>query len=123
MVVGNRKGDIGLGDSCGDTEAAATAGAEKNAKLNLISVKLGFFSTNDLVGGSPHTIENVTSGVYGNFEAILRPAPCGTGIKGSVVAKYLLELCGIQDCYTVPTLVLHQHADFLFAVFKALKNL
>ena len=45
------------------------------------------------------------------------------GIKGSVVAKYLLELGGIQDCYTLPTFVLHRQADYLLGVFEAPKNL
>ena len=61
--------------------------------------------------------------MYGSLEAILRPAPRGTGIKSSVVAKHSLQLGGIQDCYTAPTLVVHQHADFLFAVFEGPKNL
>ena len=99
VVVGDGTGHLGLGSSFGGTEAAAKAGAEKNAKLNLISVKLCIFSTNDLTVGSPHTIEKVTTGMYGNFEAILQPAPRETGIKGSGVAKYLLELWYIRLLY------------------------
>ena len=123
VAVGDRRGRVGLGSSFGGTIKAATVGAEKNAKLNLISIKLDVFSANDLKNCPPHTIPKVAIGTYGTFEAVLQPAPRGTGIKGSVVAKVLLELGGVEDCYTVPTLILHQHADFLFAVFKALKTL
>ena len=98
VAVGDRRGHLGLGDSFGGTIDAATAGAERNAKLNLISIKLDVFSTNDLDYCPPHTIPKVAIGMYGTFEAVLQPAPRGTGIKGSIVAKVMLELGGVEDC-------------------------
>ena len=58
------RGRIGLGSRFGGTKKASTGGAEKNAELNLISIKLDVLSTHGLNYCPPRTIPKVAIGMY-----------------------------------------------------------
>ena len=50
----------------------------------------------------------------------LVPAPRGTGIVAGPASKKVLEIAGIQDCYTQSKGATRTKGNFLFATFNAL---
>ena len=67
------------------------------AKLSIIPVRRGFWG-NKL--GKPHTVPTKVTGKCGSIWVRLIPAPRGTGIVSAPVPKKLLQMAGIEDCYT-----------------------
>ena len=50
--------------------------------------------------GKPHTVPCKVTGKCGSVWVRLIPAPRGTGIVSAPVPKKLLQMAGIEDCYT-----------------------
>ena len=50
--------------------------------------------------GKPHTVPTKVTGKCGSIWVRLIPAPRGTGIVSAPVPKKLLQMAGIEDCYT-----------------------
>ena len=50
--------------------------------------------------GKPHTVPYKVTGKCGSSWVRLIPAPRGTGIVSAPVPKKLLQMAGIEDCYT-----------------------
>ena len=50
--------------------------------------------------GRPHTVPCKVTGKCGSVWLRLIPAPRGTGIVSAPVPKKLLQMAGIDDCYT-----------------------
>ncbi len=50
--------------------------------------------------GKPHTVPCKVTGKCGSIWVRLIPAPRGTGIVSAPVPKKLLQMAGIEDCYT-----------------------
>merc|ERR1712021_72848 len=48
----------------------------------------------------PHTVPTKVTGKCGSIWVRLIPAPRGTGIVSAPVPKKLLQMAGIEDCYT-----------------------
>ena len=67
------------------------------AKLSIVPVRRGFWG-NKL--GKPHTVPTKVTGKCGSIWVRLIPAPRGTGIVSAPVPKKLLQMAGIEDCYT-----------------------
>ena len=86
MVVGNKKGKVGIGSGkAGDTTAAIEK-AFQNGKKNMVDVSL-------LGTTIPHEI----IGKFGKSSVLLRPAPEGTGVIAGGAVRSVVDLCGIKD--------------------------
>ncbi len=89
VVVGNKKGLVGVGTGKANEVPVAVEKATANAKRNLISVPI--------VGTSiPHK-------VVGRFSAsrvLMFPAPEGRGVIAGGSARAVVELAGIKDIVT-----------------------
>uniref|UniRef100_A0A183CHY0 Small ribosomal subunit protein uS5 n=1 Tax=Globodera pallida TaxID=36090 RepID=A0A183CHY0_GLOPA len=97
VAIGDHDGHVGLGVKCSKEVATAIRGAIIAAKLAIIPVRRGYWG-NKL--GKPHTVPCKVTGKCASVLVRLIPAPRGTGIVGAPVPKKLLQMAGIDDCYT-----------------------
>jgi len=97
VVVGDGKGHIGLGVKCSKEVATAIRGAIILAKLSVIPVRRGYWGNKI---GMPHTVPCKVTGECGSVLVRLIPAPRGTSLVCAPVPKKLLQMAGIQDCWT-----------------------
>ena len=97
VAIGDSNGHVGLGVKCSKEVATAIRGAIIMAKLSIIPVRRGFWGNKI---GKPHTVPTKVTGKCGSIWVRLIPAPRGTGIVSAPVPKKLLQMAGIEDCYT-----------------------
>merc|ERR1719464_2279313 len=97
VAIGDYNGHVGLGVKCSKEVATAIRGAIIMAKLSIVPVRRGFWGTKL---GKPHTVPCMVTGKCGSIWVRLIPAPRGTGIVSAPVPKKLLQMAGIEDCYT-----------------------
>jgi small subunit ribosomal protein S2e len=97
VAIGDFNGHVGLGVKCSKEVATAIRGAIILAKLSVIPVRRGYWGNKI---GKPHTVPCKVSGKCGSVSVKLIPAPRGTGIVSAPVPKKLLQMAGIDDCYT-----------------------
>ena len=97
VVVGDKNGHIGLGYSSGKEAPDAIRNALNRAKLQIRTIRLGYYAH---AFGEPHTIPVKSSGKCGSVRVRILPAARGSGIVASYLAKTILELAGVKDCYT-----------------------
>jgi len=118
VVVGDFNGHVGLGSKCSKEVATAIRGAIIDAKLNVIPVRRGYWG-NKL--GDPHTVPEKVSGKSGSVRVRLIPAPRGTGIVAAPVPKKLLQMAGVQDCYTASCGSTRTLGNFVMATFQCVR--
>jgi small subunit ribosomal protein S2e len=118
VVVGDSNGHVGLGLKCSKEVATAIRGAIIAAKLAVVPVRRGYWG-NKL--GEPHTVPEKVSGKSGSVMVRLIPAPRGTGIVAAPVPKKLLQMAGVQDCYTASSGSTRTLGNFVMATFKCIK--
>merc|ERR1711971_528741 len=97
VAIGDYNGHVGLGVKCSKEVATAIRGAIIMAKLSIVPVRRGFWGNKI---GKPHTVPTKVTGKCGSIWVRLIPAPRGTGIGSAPVPKKLLQMAGIEDCYT-----------------------
>jgi len=119
VVVGDSNGHVGLGVKCSQEVATAIRGAIILAKLAVIPVRRGYWGT---VLGDPHTVPAKVTGKCGSVTARLVPAPRGTGIVAAPKPKRLLQLAGINDCYTTSRGSTKTLGNFVKAAFQAISQ-
>lgn len=86
VLVGDKKGRIGMGVKKGADVQLAVAKATAYAKKHLITVST--------TGGTiPHTVERKCKGA----RVLLKPAKAGTGIIAGGPVRLVMELAGIQN--------------------------
>lgn len=90
VVIGNRKGKVGIGHGKANEVPDAIKKAVKNAQSNLIEVPIINKST------IPHEIK----AKFLSSRVLLKPAPKGKGIVASGSVRMVVELAGITDIYT-----------------------
>lgn len=99
-VVGDKKAHVGIGYGKSKETLPARAKAVRQAKLNVIKIKLGYESPEDGTT-EPHTIPFVVEGKCGSVRLKLIPAARGTGLVVGNELKKILRLAGIKDVYGV----------------------
>lgn len=89
VVVGDKKGQVGVGLGKAGEVPEAIKKAGKQAKKNLFKVSLD---------GS--TIPHEITGHFGASKVLMKPAPEGTGVIASSSVRAILEVAGIQNILT-----------------------
>merc|ERR1711972_981132 len=97
VAIGDYDGHVGLGVKCSKEVATAIRGAIILAKLSVIPVRRGYWGNKI---GAPHTVPCKVTGRCGSVRVRLIPAPRGTSLVCAPVPKKLLQMAGIEDCYT-----------------------
>ncbi|MGL5254959.1 MAG: 30S ribosomal protein S5 [Brevinema sp.] len=111
VVVGNKKGKVGLGYGKANELADAIKKAKDKAIANAVSIRLKGFTI-------PHTV----LGVYKASRILMKPATPGTGVIAGGAVRPVLELLGIQDVLT-KSLRSPNPVNLVKATFTALGNL
>ena len=89
VVVGDKKGQVGIGLGKAGEVPEAIKKAGKQAKKNLMKVQMD---------GS--TIPHEVVGEWGASKVLMKPAPEGTGIIASSSVRAILEVAGIKNILT-----------------------
>ncbi len=121
VVVGNKNGYVGLGQAKGKEVGASIRKAIENAKLELIEIRRGCGSW-ECGCGNPHTVPFAVTGKSGSVEITFKPAPQGIGLATGEVAKKILTLAGIKDCWAFTNGQTRTTVNYAKAVFNALKK-
>jgi small subunit ribosomal protein S5 len=112
MVMGNRKGKVGIGAEKGQDVAQAVEKAEKAAKKNLFDVPI----VND-------TIPHETYAKFGAAEILLRPQRKGRGLVAGGTVRVICQLAGIKDISSKILGATRNKLNNAKATEKALKQL
>jgi small subunit ribosomal protein S5 len=89
VVVGDKKGHVGLGLGKAGEVPEAIKKATKQAKKNLLFVPL-----------TGTTIPHEVVGHFGASKVLMKPAPEGSGVIASSSVRAILECAGIQNILT-----------------------
>lgn len=87
VVVGNKKGIVGLGTGKANEVPEAIKKAIQSAERNLIKV--------DLVEN--RTLSHEVTGICGAAKVLIKPAAKGSGIIAGGPVRNVLELAGVKD--------------------------
>lgn len=86
VVVGDRKGRVGVGTAKGADVTAAVSKAVETAKKNFVSLNL-------YKGSFPHQAQAKVGGA----NILIMPASSGTGLIAGGVVRTVLEVAGVTD--------------------------
>ena len=89
VVVGDRKGSVGVGYGKGRGVPVAIEKAQKDARKNLVRIDLK-------EGTLPHPV----TGRFCASKVRLLPASPGTGVIAGGTVRAVLEMAGVHDCLT-----------------------
>ena len=110
VVVGDRKGKVGIGTGKANETQDAIKKALEAAQKNVVRVSLL----------DERTIPHDAIGVQGASRVILKPACEGTGIKAGGPVRSVLELAGVKDIIS-KSLGSNTKINMAYATLKALK--
>ena len=111
VVVGDKKGKVGVGVSKGADVQVAVAKATDVAKKSLITVPVQN-------GTIPHDVETKLSGA----RVLLKPAAPGTGVIAGGVVRNIIGVTGITDMLS-KSLGSSNKVNIAYATIDALKSL
>ncbi len=121
VAAGNRDGFIGLGAGKAKQVRTAIEKAAVDARLNIVLVRRGCGSW-ECGCGRPHSLPFEVRGKCGSVEVLLVPGPRGLGVVASEVAKVILGLAGVKDCWTRSFGSTRTVPSFAYAVFDGLRQ-
>ena len=110
-----------MGQAKGKEVGSSIKKAIDNAKLNIIEIRRGCGSW-ECGCGKPHTVPFTIIGKSGSVEVTFKPAPHGIGLATGDVAKKILDLAGIQDCWAFTRGQTKTIVNYAKAVFNALRK-
>jgi small subunit ribosomal protein S5 len=87
VVVGNEKGQVGVGVGKAGDVINAVRKAVVDGKKHLISINLN----------KSNSIAHISNGVAGGAKVFVRPAAPGTGVIAGGAVRTVLELAGIKN--------------------------
>lgn len=111
VVVGDRKGKVGIGIAKGADVTAAVTKATDVAKKHFIAVNL-------YKGTLPHEVESKVAGA----RILLKPASKGTGLIAGGVVRTILEVAGVSNALS-KSLGSSNKANTAYATIAALESL
>lgn len=121
VAVGNRDGYIGVGAGKANQVRNAIEKGAAAARLNIVPVRRGCGSW-ECGCGKPHSVPFQIEGKCGSVKIVIVPGPRGLGLVASEVAKVILGLAGIKDCWTRSYGSTRTIPSFAYAIFDALKE-
>ncbi len=110
VVVGDKKGKVGLGTGKSNEVPDAIKKASQAAAKNVINVSI--------VDG---TIPHEAIGVCGASKVMLKPAYKGTGVKAGGPVRSVLEMAGVKDILS-KSLGSSTKVNMAYATLEALKS-
>lgn len=111
VVVGNKKGQVGVGLGKATEVPEAIKKAGKRARKALINVPL-----------QGTTIPHEITGTFGASSVLMKPAPEGSGVIASSTVRAILEAAGVKNILTKSLRRDNPH-NVVRATFDALKTL
>ena len=111
VVVGNRKGSVGIGKGVGSDPRVAISKALKKAKDSIVSINI-----------TENTIPHEVIYDYKAAKLLLKPAVSGTGIIAGKSIKPILELAGVRDILSKRLGTTNKKTN-IYCCFKALESL
>ena len=112
VVVGDRKGKVGLGIGKANEVPDAIKKAIQDATKNIVKIPLT----------DGRTISHETLGIAGAAKVVLRPASAGTGVIAGGAVRAVLELAGVKDILS-KSLGSRTKINMATATINALKSL
>ena len=110
VVVGDKKGKVGVGIAKGADVTAAVTKATDVAKKNMITVPM-------YKGTLPHEVEAKVGGAH----ILIKPASAGTGLIAGSVVRTMLEVAGVGNVLS-KSLGSSNKANTAYATMQALQS-
>jgi small subunit ribosomal protein S5 len=111
IVVGDKKGNVGLGFGKANDVSEAIRKSLEKAKRNMINVPI-----------KKTTIPHEVLGVYKGAKVLLKPAAPGTGIIAGGPVRAIMDVCGVNDILS-KSLGSKNTMNIVNAAINGLKNL
>jgi small subunit ribosomal protein S5 len=121
VAVGDGNGYLGVGDGKAKQVRTAIDKATLQAKLKTIPVRRGCGSW-ECGCGQTHSLPFRVRGKCGSVAYEVIPGPRGLGLVGGEIAKTILRLAGIKDCWTRSYGSTSTLASTSYALYDALRS-
>jgi small subunit ribosomal protein S5 len=122
VLVGDKKGHVGIGTGKSEEVRPAIETAAKNARRNIIAVPRGSGSWED-PKKAPNSIPIRCIGKNGSVEVLLKPAPRGVGLASNPIVRKVLVAAGVKNVWSFSRGHTRNIYNMAMATLKALDSL